>query len=174
MNPNTKSIATGALAGAVAGALATFVMGFATTAMYDRESPQARQREDRARGGESAYETAARRGADLVGVKLSDDQKGNAATAIHYSVGILSAALYGALRRRIPGPALAKGLGFGSVIWLVADEMVTPLLGLTPGPGAFPWQTHARGLVGHLVYGLTTEGGLLAVDQVIGPEPPPA
>ena len=37
-------------------------------------------------------------------------------------------------------------------------------LGLTPGPRAFPWQAHARGLAGHLVLGLATEGVLQAAD----------
>jgi hypothetical protein len=35
----------------------------------------------------------------------------------------------------------------------VMDETATPALGLTPGPRAFPWQAHARGLAGHLVFG---------------------
>jgi hypothetical protein len=44
------------------------------------------------------------------------------------------------------------------------DETLTPALGLTPGPDAFPWQTHARGLAGHLVFG-TVANGVLATLQ---------
>lgn len=175
MHQKTKNIGLGAASGAAAGALATLVMGFATSAMYDRENRLARWREEQARGGKSAYEVAADGMAGLTGLDLSREQRGRAATAIHYSVGIISAALYGAIRRRIPGPAIARGAGFGALLWLVADEVANPLLGLTPGPAAFPWQAHARGLAGHLVFGLTAEGALLAADRALdGRLPSPA
>jgi uncharacterized membrane protein YagU involved in acid resistance len=37
------------------------------------------------------------------------------------------------------------------------DEAALTLMGLTPPPKNFPWQTHARGLAGHLVLGATIE-----------------
>jgi len=40
--------------------------------------------------------------------------------------------------------------------------------GMTPGPGSFPWQAHARGLVGHLVFGLAAEAALSAADRLLG------
>lgn len=48
---------------------------------------------------------------------------------------------------------------------LLVDEAATPALGLTPGPTAFPWQTHARGLAGHLAYGVATETALDVLDR---------
>jgi hypothetical protein len=42
---------------------------------------------------------------------------------------------------------------------------MNPVLGLTPGPTAFPCQTHARGLSGHLVFGLV-EVMLEGLDRV--------
>lgn len=50
-----------------------------------------------------------------------------------------------------------RGLSFGTGFYLLVDEIGNPALGLTPGPGAFPWQAHARGLVAHLAFGVTTE-----------------
>ena len=44
---------------------------------------------------------------------------------------------------------------------------MNPVLGLTPGPMAFPWQAHARGLAGHLAYGVTSNAVLDAVDRVM-------
>jgi len=44
------------------------------------------------------------------------------------------------------------------------DEIGNVALGLTPGPRAFPWQAHARGLAGHLVLGLAAEGVMQAAD----------
>jgi hypothetical protein len=51
-------------------------------------------------------------------------------------------------------------------MWLVADEGAVPALGLTPGPRAFPWQTHARGLAAQLVFGLVAETVQCVADYV--------
>lgn len=45
--------------GAAAGLVATFVMDRVTTALYAAEGDDARRREDKARGGETAYAIAA-------------------------------------------------------------------------------------------------------------------
>jgi hypothetical protein len=154
--------------GAVAGAAATWLMGKATTYLYEQESETARRREDKARGGQTAYETAADKVAGLACQKLSDDERKKMGSAIHWSVGIGSSVLYALLRRRLrgqgPGRELAAGLLFGTAVWLLLDEVGNVALGLTPGPRAFPWQAHARGLAGHLVLGLAAEGVLQAAD----------
>lgn len=155
--------------GALAGAAATWVMGKATTYLYEREDAQARRREDQARGDRTAYEVAAEKAAGFAYTRLSEDERKKLGTAIHWAVGIGSGALYGWLRRRLagggPGRELATGALFGTAVWLLLDEIGNVALGLTPGPRAFPWQTHARGLAGHLVLGLATEGILLAADR---------
>jgi hypothetical protein len=46
------------------------------------------------------------------------------------------------------------------------DEGVVPALGLAGGPTEYPWQAHARGLVGHLVLGAVTHATLELLDQV--------
>ncbi len=166
-----RSVEIDAAAGAVAGAVATVALGGVTSMLYKRESPLAKQREERARGGKSAYEIAAEKAAGLVGVSLTREQKAAAGTAIHYGIGIGSGVLYGAMRRHIPVPAAVRGLGFGATVWLIADEGANPVLGLTPGPKAFPWQAHARGLAGHLVFGLVAEGVLSVADRFVSARP---
>lgn len=154
--------------GALAGAAATWIMGKATTYLYERESEPARQREDQARGGRTAYETAAEKAAGLAGKELSEDKRKKLGSAIHWSVGVGSSVLYALLRRRLAGRGLgtelAAGALFGTAVWLLLDEVGNVALGLTPGPAAFPWQTHARGLAGHLVLGLAAEGVMQAAD----------
>ena len=54
--------------------------------------------------------------------------------------------------------------GHSRTPWI--DELLNPVLGLTPGPLAFPWQTHARGLGGHLAFGVATELVLEGLDRV--------
>ena len=44
------------------------------------------------------------------------------------------------------------------------DEAALTLLGLTPPPQEFPWQTHLRGAVGHVVLGGAIEAVFDAAD----------
>jgi hypothetical protein len=112
------------LKGAIAGLVATFVMGKVTGYMYEHEDRDARREEDEARGDRSAYEVAADR------------------------------------------VASAAGTAFGTGFWAFMDEGLVPALGLTPGATSFPWQTHARGLVGHLTFGTVTDGTLRLLDRI--------
>lgn len=168
MKPTRENPLVDLALGAAAGAAATWVMGQATTYLYEHEDPQARQREDQARGGSSAYEIAAKKAAGLAGRRLSKKESKKLGSAIHWAVGVGAGAAYGLLRRRLAGRGvgqdLALGALFGTAVWLLLDEAGNTALGLTPGPKAFPWQAHARGLAGHLVLGLTTEGLMQAAD----------
>jgi uncharacterized membrane protein YagU involved in acid resistance len=70
---------------------------------------------------------------------------------------ILAAAVSALIRVHLANPNVAHGLLFGLVFWLVVDEIMNPVLRLTRGPLAYPWQTHLRGGVGHLIFGAVTE-----------------
>ena len=165
MNTN-RNVAADLLKGALAGATATWLMTQATTWLYEQESEDTKQRENQARGGRTAYESAAERAASVAGVHLSEEQRSHAGTAIHWTTGIAAGAVYGVLRKRWPATAAAKGLAFGAGFFLIVDELLNPVLGLTPGPEAFPWQTHARGLGGHLAFAATTELVLEGLESV--------
>ncbi|NUQ20919.1 MAG: DUF1440 domain-containing protein [Gemmatimonadaceae bacterium] len=158
-----QSLAADIIDGAIAGAIATWIMGKATTALYEGENQSARQEEDQARHGKTAYGVAAEKAASLAGLELSDEQRKKAGQAIHWALGIGAGALFGALRPRSEIASAAGGLLFGAAFWLLMDETVTPALGLTPGPTAFPWQTHARGLAGHLVFGTVANTTLATI-----------
>ena len=164
-----RNLCTDLALGALAGAAATWIMGKTTSYLYEKEDTQARRREDQARGDKTAYEVAAEKAAHFAYRQLSEDERKKLGSAIHWSVGIGSGALYALLRRKLagggPGRELATGALFGTAVWLLLDEVGNPALGLTPGPAAFPWQAHARGLAGHLVLGLATEGVLQVADR---------
>ena len=157
------SATTDAIAGMIAGALATWLMDKVTTALYEREDREARRREDQARGGKTAYGVAAEKIARLANKQLSDDERSRYGNDIHWTLGLMAGALYGVLRPRVSAARVGHGIVFGSAFFLVMDELVTPALGLTPGPLAFPWQTHARGLAGHLIFGTVVDTALGAV-----------
>ena len=152
--------------GAIAGAAATWVMNQVTTAIYERERDEVKARENEARGGQTAYASAAHELARVGGVELNREQEATAGTALHWATGIMAGVKYAMLRRYWPAVGAGRGVGYGLAFFLVMDEALNPLLGLTPGPTAFPWQTHARGAAGHLAFGAVNDGLLRVLDQV--------
>jgi hypothetical protein len=160
------SILSDAVKGALAGAAATWVMGKATSYLYQQEAKSVREEESGARGGQTAYGTAAEKAADALGQDLSDDERKKYGSAIHWALGAGAGAVYGVLRHRVPGADSGNGLLFGAAFWALIDEGANTALGLTPGPAAFPWQTHARGLAGHLVFGVAADTALRLTERV--------
>jgi hypothetical protein len=71
-------------------------------------------------------------------------------------LGIMPGAVYGALRDRAPYVGAGRDGLRGLALFLVQDEGLNALLGLSGPPRRYPWQAHARGLVAHVVYGVVT------------------
>jgi hypothetical protein len=155
---NDTSIGGDLVRGAIGGAVGTWLMDQVTTALLEQASDADKQQEQAVRpNGQSSAANLA----DLVGggfgLELDETQRTQAATAIHWALGIVPGALYGALRRRIPLVGAARGLAFGAVLFGANDEYLNTALGLAAEPDAYPASTHVRGLVGHLVLGATTD-----------------
>ncbi len=156
---NTRLLTDLALA-PLAGYVGTKVMEPVSSKLYELESEQDRRREDEVRPG-MPYAIAARKAADLVGVRLSDKQHERLALAFHYGLAIQWAPLYPLLRRRASLGPVAAGLATGAAMSLIADEMMTPALGFSAPKRAYPLSPHVRGFVAHLVFGL----GVAAVTE---------
>jgi putative membrane protein len=56
------------------------------------------------------------------------------------------------LRRRS-----TSGVGLGTAVWITADEVAMPLLGLSEPTTRRPIEMHLQSLAAHIVYGVTTE-----------------
>ncbi len=162
-----RTLLRDALLGAIAAPAAGWLMGKATSFLYERESKPAREREDAARGDEAAYGVAADKLAGIAGRELSDEQRQKSGRAIHWALAIGAGAAYGALRRRMPVLGGLGGVVFGTLFFVLVDEIGNVALGLTPGPREFPWQAHARGLAGHLAFGVAEEAQLAAADRLL-------
>ncbi len=162
-----SSLLADTVKGAIAGAAATWVMGQVTTYLYENEPESAREREDEARGDKTAYGVAAEKAAGAAGVTLTEQERQQAGVAIHWLLGAGAGAVYGALRNANDATDMAHGMVFGTAFWLLMDEIGVTALGLTPGPAEFPWQTHARGFAGHLVFGLVAETVMDVLDQAV-------
>jgi uncharacterized membrane protein YagU involved in acid resistance len=113
----------------------------------------------------------ANRVADAVGRPLSPKQPHPAGIAVHYGIGMGPAMAYAALRGRWPALRAGRGLAYGLGLFLAVDEGVVPALGLASGPGAYPWQAHARGLVTHLALGVVTDATFSALDRALSGTP---
>jgi hypothetical protein len=152
------------LAGAAAGLAGTLAMNYAqrlwTVASNDQPPESAAglhdardwQERDEAR---NSNELAAQTLASLVGRRLTDRQLAIAAPIVHFSFGAAVGAVYGAVaatQRRPP-----TGIGLGTILWLTADEIAMPLLGLSRSTIRRPPEMHLQSFAAHIVYGLVTE-----------------
>lgn len=88
---------------------------------------------------------------------LTKSEKEKAGAVAHYTMGVASGAIYGAVAEAMPAATACEGTAFGAAVWLIADEGVVPVLGLSKNPSEFPVSIHTYSIASHLVYGLTTE-----------------
>jgi uncharacterized membrane protein YagU involved in acid resistance len=51
---------------------------------------------------------------------------------------------------------VGAGTGYGAAVWLAADEVAVPMLGLSGPPSVTPFSGHANALASHLVFGIVT------------------
>lgn len=164
-------IVEGTIKGAIAGAAAAWVMDRVTWAMYDSadrssESAEAHRREKEAQvEGRAAPQAMVAKAARLAGREPSEEQIYRAGQALHYMMGIVPGAVYGALGERVPAIRAGRGMLYGLALFLTADEGMLPLIGVASRPTKYPLETHWRGLVGHVVVGAMTDAVLGALDE---------
>ena len=164
---DTSRILADAAIGAAAGAAAVWVMDRVDWFNFLHEDQQARRRTQAVRpGGMDPAHVVANKLAGAMGRELEPKDNNPVGTAVHYSIGIAPAAIYGALRHQVPAITAGRGSLFGLGLFLAQDEGLNALTGLSAPPGAYPWQAHARGLVAHLVYGLVLDAALNAADRL--------
>lgn len=92
----------------------------------------------------------------VLGDEPDEERKARLGQAVHWGYGVLMGGVYGAIRPRAELPDLAAGLGYGTALWALGDELMVPLFGLSEGPTAHHWTTHAAGFGAHLAYGAAT------------------
>ena len=98
--------------------------------------------------------------------ELLPEEKAPAGTAVHYAFGAAVGGIYGALAEKMPLARVGFGTLFGSVLWLLSDEIAVPAAGFSKPPQQYPVSIHANPLASHLVYGVATEAvraGLRAI-----------
>lgn len=139
--------------GLVSGFLGTKAMEPVTTAMYEAE-PEADKRREKQVQPKYAYVVAAEKTLGLFGARLDDRAAERWGSYFHYALGASWGLVYVIVRAITEWNPVALGLGMGLVMFLLVDEAMNWAFKFSPPPDRFPLWTHARGLVGHLVYGL--------------------
>jgi putative membrane protein len=155
----------GAIAGAIGGLAGTLAMNYAQrlwTLAMDGHPPKSaagkhdardwQERTEQQNSNEMAAQALARA---TLNRTLTCDELAVAAPIVHFSFGAAVGALYGfyaerAARRR-------SGMQLGSGLWLTADEIAMPLMGLSQSTLRRPLEMHVQSFVAHLVYGGVTE-----------------
>ncbi|WP_206435995.1 DUF1440 domain-containing protein [Altericroceibacterium xinjiangense] len=164
-----SNVVVDALIGAAAGAAAVWVMGRVDWFNFKHEDPEARRRTQAVRpGGMDPAHVLADKAASALGKDLEPKEMSAAALSIHYSLGVLPGAIYGALRAQTPELTAGRGTLFGLGLFLLQDEGLNAVTGLSAKPQDYPWQAHARGFVAHAVYGLVLDSALRLTDGLRG------
>jgi Protein of unknown function (DUF1440) len=159
----------GMLAGAAGGLCAAWVMNqfqlLWSKASEELKSETAREKETSSqRDSDSSEESedatmkvAQKLARATIGRDLEREEEKKAGSAIHYTFGALAGAVYGLSVEVMPVTRVGFGTLFGALLFLIADEITVPALGLAPKPAESPLSSHLYGLSSHFVYGITTE-----------------
>ncbi len=161
-------IMKGLLAGVAGGLLASFLMeqfqaawNAASEAMSSAEKKPGRKADPATVKAANAISET------IIGRKVPKDYKAAAGEAVHYGMGATSAAVYGVLAEVAPIVTIGDGVGFGTGVWLLADEVAVPAAGLSKSPKEIPLTIHLYAFVSHLVYGWITETVRRAVRRAL-------
>jgi hypothetical protein len=150
--------------GAAIGYGASMAMDRATGWYLEHQSKESRRREEEVAPG-GAPILAGRKLAGFVGREVSDQEAAKIGFVVHRTLG-MSYGMAAAALARAGVPPLVAGIATGAVAFVVVDEGVVSTL-FTPPPGAYPIESHLRGVVGHLGYGLAA-GAMLSVARRLG------
>lgn len=145
----TQSTLLGAGAGLLSGLAASWIMSKFQSAISNSEQTQEQDEPANVKAAEKLAEST-------TGRDLTEPEKQAGGELMHYAMGGLSGAAYGALAPYVPIPSVAAGAIFGAAVWAIADEVAVPALKLSRPPAAYPVSTHASALAAHLVYGIST------------------
>jgi uncharacterized membrane protein YagU involved in acid resistance len=77
--------------------------------------------------------------------------------AAHYTFSGMAGVCYTGAADRAPSIRAGYGTLYATAVWAIADEGITPALGLSRGPRQLPIGVHVYAVAGHGVYGVTLE-----------------
>jgi hypothetical protein len=165
--PRRRHPARGAIAGAIGGLIGTWAMsefqGWWSRTVDGHEPRSAAGRHDardwqEKNEGQNANEIVGERiAAAVLQRPPARQERAISAAIVHYGFGTSMGAVYGVLAERATEAPFLAGAAFGTAVWVAADEIAVPLLGLSRSDADYPLEAHAQAWAAHLAYGLATE-----------------
>ena len=159
-NGRGASVWKGAVAGLVGGLVASYAMDRfqeAWMALASRGGDGAAPGSGGPEQEPATVKAASAVSEGLFGHELTMAEKQVGGAAVHYAVGGLTGALYGAAAEVEPSVAIGAGVPYGTAVWLVVDEGAVPALGLSKPVTEYPLSNHVYALASHFVLGLATD-----------------
>jgi hypothetical protein len=139
-------------------------MDLATGWFFEHQSQASRRREvEVAPGGTPVL--AGKRLAGWAGRDVTDAEAARISLILHRSLGLVYGMTAAALVRAGIRPFQA-GVVTGATAFLLVDEGLSSAA-FTPPPRAYPVESHLRGVVGHLTFGVAA-GAMLAIARRLG------
>jgi hypothetical protein len=162
----TGTVMKGIVAGIAGGLVASWVMNqfqSGWSRFVDGEAPSSnggrhdgREWQDRSEDANANERAAQKIAAATIDRSLTKDELKIAAPLVHYAFGTALGAIYGGFCEMVRA-GLGTGAAYGTLIWIVADEIAVPATGLSDSPQRYPFETHAQAFASHIVYGMTTD-----------------
>lgn len=153
--------------GLVAGAVATWAMK-KVTSMLESSQKTGSKVEEAFAEKKPAEEVIVDKVSKTFGKRLSRKQRKRATKGVKWGLGVGNGVAIAMARRRLgAGDSLLRGALFGIATFVIVDEILKPAIGVHEGPGALPWQAHARQFAGHATYGLVNAGVRKAAGRVL-------
>ncbi len=101
------------------------------------------------------------------GRDLNAQEKGPAGEIVHYVFGIANAVLFGAVMSAFGIVGIAWGIAFGVALFIAVDELGLWALGLAKGPWNYALSIHVYAFAAHVVYGLALGSGYYLIRSVV-------
>ncbi len=101
------------------------------------------------------------------GRDLNAAEKGPAGEIVHYVFGIASAVVFGAVLSAFGIVGVAWGILFGVALFVGVDELGLWAIGLAKGPWNYPLWIHGYALAAHVVYGVALGSGYYLLRSVV-------
>jgi hypothetical protein len=172
------NIGAGIVAGFIGGLAATWAMNrfqalwsemvHAYRSESAAGSEDARDWQERHEGGNANELFAQAVATRTINRRLTRDELKVAAPIVHFAFGSGMGALYGAVSEVVPSARVLAGTAYGTSVWIGADEIAVPLMGLSKRNGELPADAHVQAFASHLVFGFATEAVRRAVRGAIG------
>jgi uncharacterized membrane protein YagU involved in acid resistance len=156
----------GGLVAGFLGSVAQNLFFASTKKLAPSSSPQSFEPVEPEQATETATQTVARRVTEQLARRGPIQHRQLGAQVVHHAFGSGWGAAYGLIASSLARPGvLTSGLVFGTLVWLVSDDILLPAFRLSAWPHHYPVKTHLYALAAHAVYGITVAAAHAALER---------